>query len=633
MKAKTETPAKPSSPRRSRLAPPKPKLAFRVGIVDPRPAGSTESNSKGIRQVLKEILASVKDEVAQFARHHHDLYDGAAPPIFRAYSSLSKGAELDFAEDALGSGWDLGCVLPYERIVFEKDFELRADAGREAANPVHRLLEAAAFVFELDGNRTEVESARKNAHHIILNQSDLLIAVIDLEGDSAQVLLEHARHGGIPALAIDAPSGQWRWFGSSNLATEEALREAVTEALLVPTPPPVGKHHAPVVTPPGPKPLADPLHKASHTSPEQPIRELKRFYSEPQPKYNWAIFWRIFRDVVADLDPKWVSTKVKPFEDAVLDDWPREFWLTDRLRPYFAWTDKLADLYADQYRSAFLLGLSFSALAVGLALAPIALEKDNQWRLVLTICEFFSILAICVVVMCGRWAAWHEKWIDYRFAAEEIRHLKLVAVVGGKRPFPQIPAHHAYWGPPAATWMHWYVSGVARETGLPSVVLDHGYLMVVLSQLKKDVSGQLEFHVKSAIRAHNMEHRLYYGVLGSLVVTLIACLLHGLMQKYKVNAYEDAMTIICGFFPAVGAALVGISNQGEFRRVAKRSQSMQQDLKSLLNRIDLMSSRMDEDPDRSWSKDVRLLAEEAASLMLHEVMDWRVVFLDRPLEF
>jgi hypothetical protein len=84
----------------------------------------------------------------------------------------------------------------------------------------------------------------------------------------------------------------------------------------------------------------------------------------------------------------------------------------------------------------------------------------------------------------------------------------------------------------------------------------------------------------------------------------------------------------------VGAALAGINNQGEFRRIAKRSHAMREQLDVLreeinaqLREIGLPSEQITGQPSTRAAS----LASDVARLLVNEVLDWRVVLLDRPL--
>jgi hypothetical protein len=331
------------------------------------------------------------------------------------------------------------------------------------------------------------------------------------------------------------------------------------------------------------------------------------------------------------------------FEQAVEREWPRDRstpvgCVLDNLRPFYAWPDKLAVVYANRYRSAFLLAFLLAATAVGLALLPFGaqLAPHHPLEIVCIALELMAILVILILVWRARRQRWHERWLDYRMLAEMVRHLRLVAPLGGVRPVPPVPAHWATYGEPSATWMAWYARAVERDLGLPSAVVDKAYLSTCLEQLIQLIKGQVSFHAASARRSDHIEHRLHrWGIL-LLAATLLACGLHfaaGVFAWHLPGGLPAALTFCCGLFPALGAALAGILNQGEFRRVAKRSLAMREQLEKLLTETENVAAAVNGcgAAASQLSPLVSARTSEVARLLVHEVLDWRVVFLDRPL--
>jgi hypothetical protein len=97
---------------------------------------------------------------------------------------------------------------------------------------------------------------------------------------------------------------------------------------------------------------------------------------------------------------------------------------------------------------------------------------------------------------------------------------------------------------------------------------------------------------------------------------------------------EGLLTFFCGFFPALGGALAAINNQGEFRRTAKRSHAMHEVINRKITRIDALCLKIanSEDNPTSFLREAQELAGDAANVLVREVLDWRVLFLDRPPE-
>lgn len=315
--------------------------------------------------------------------------------------------------------------------------------------------------------------------------------------------------------------------------------------------------------------------------------------------------------------------------------------MIDRLRPFYAWPDKLADRYADGYRSAFVVAFLAAAFAVAMALAPFALSmaEHGVGEILCTIGELLSILLILFLVFRGRRGRWHQRWLDYRILAEIIRHQRLIAYLGGERATPQVPEHLAGYGDVGASWMAWYARCVERSLGLPTAVVDRAYLLASLEDLAGQLGGphgQIIFHKGTTSRAFRIEHRLHLLEVILLTLTLICCIQH-LMQSFWPgwpHIPSPLLTFCCGFFPVAGAALAGISNQGEFRRIAQRSASMAERLAHQLKKVHDLQQQLavTSTAHKQLSPEIAAIASETARTMVNEVLDWRIIFQDRPLK-
>jgi hypothetical protein len=597
--------------------PPKPPVALRVGVVGHRPnrLRAAQADMDRLGDVIKEILIAIQDEVKAFADENRDILD-SGQVVLRAISPLAEGTDRLFATQAQALDWELCCPIPFIRSEYERDF-LPSNALEEGSLELfQKLYESACCRFEIDGDSASRAEAYGICGQVVLSQSDLLVVVWDGDKTPRQggtrATMDQAERAGMPVICIDAHAPhEWSWIPPKG-ADEPDIKRVVRGLLDVP------------------KPKSE--SKAGEGKPPSlpPREDLMRFYDEHCPRWNYAVLWQAFRDVVTGSKPRLPELRVQPFEQSIADKWPVTDPFANRLRPYYAWPDKLSGLYADRYRSAFILVYLLAAAAVGLALAPVGLKITSlPGERVASFLELMAILATLFAVVHGQRRGWHERWIDYRLAAELVRHLRIVLPMGGQRPPPLVHAHHLTYRPPSATWMDWYVRAVTRWVGLPNVVLDKAYLRECLESIEALIKNQRDFHNTSMRRSHTIEHRLHVGVLVMLGLTVASCTLSILHVPFP----GQLLTFFCGFLPALGAALVGINNQGEFRRVAKRSEAMNDHLALLLGKSTELKSGMETAPADKLYKRVKGLAEEVASVLVQEVLDWRVVFLDRPLDY
>ena len=639
--------------------PPKPALALQVGIVGHRPDRLQQADLQTLSSVIKQILGKVKETVHRYHSDSKnlDLFRDSAP-ILRAVSPMAEGSDRIFAEQALDLGYHLCCPMPFFQEEYEKDFDPSHSKEPDSLKRFRDLLERAKIdsnltVFELDGNQNKKKAAYAAASKVLLSQSDILLSVWDGEfhgnqGGTEETTIE-AKRQGIPVIRIQAqPPHSWEILGSdtSNLPKNRKhklatildksnpwgdLEKIVKSFIALPS-----FSRMPIKN--------EKKHPRHYT---RPFKAIQDFLCEQKPaSFVLSITWKCFRAIFGDGKMPQPEFGVKNVEEAVLAEWPRDestavAHMINRLRPYFAWPDQLAIFYGNTYRGAFISSYLLAAAAVGLALWPLAAGWfTGSHHLAETICilsELFVILIILALVSVGRLKRWHERWIDYRLAAEFFRHIRLVSPLGGSHLFPQMPAHLSSYGSLPSTWMAWYSKMVGRELGLPNARMDKKHLKDCLERVFDLLKDQIEYHKTNTERCHRIETRLHWAGIFLLAMTLIACFLHVLPNLVHVQSLRNwglVLTFLCGFFPALGASLAGINNQGEFRRIEKRSDAMLEQLEKLKDQTDLLIQAL-ESPQykecQQFSGIVAELAGNASELMITEVLDWRVVFLDRPL--
>lgn len=611
--------------------PPKPRLAFRVGVVGHRPTRLKAADLPALSHRIGEVLTAVHEVTVVFSQTHAHLFS-SEPLVLRAVTPLAEGTDRIFAEAALDHGFALCCPMPFLLKHFERDFLPPTALTANALDRFRSILERARrqtslTTFEMDGDPDHRPEAYGACGQVVLNQSDLLLVVWD--GDrlgqhgGTEETFDAARTRGVPIVWMDAHAPHdWQVLdASSKLPREQAgvrlaparldhaarvetLRKVVGHAL---APPEEGAaRHRPTWANAGPT-------------------TIDHFYLERLPRVTPPV-WRWFRELLgytANRPPKSDGDRPKRQQDAV-----------------YEWPNQLAVHYGDTYRSAFVFVYLLAGLAVGMALAPLAagwpLGEPHLAETLTIVAELVMITAILLVVFPNR--GWHDRWIDYRLAAELVRHLRLITPLGGQRPFPQVPAHLASYGQPASTWMAWYIRAVERDLGLPNISLTEPYLRECVSNLLAVLRDQVAFHRKTGARCERIEGRLHIVGLTLLGATLVACAVHLWLGVVSTEGHSvlliGNLVFLCGFLPALGAALAGIVNQGEFQRIAMRSKAMQAQLELLLTEAAALEDRLSHPALRNAAPPSRAateLATTAAQLMVNEVLDWRVVFLDRPL--
>lgn len=633
------------------MSPPKVSLVFRVGVVGHRPNRLRHADLNALASKLRDLLSAVQGELNEYHKSRSSWYSETAP-VVRAISPLAEGTDRIFAEQALANACDLEVVLPFPQQEFERDFQLPDALEHDSLGQFRGLLSNASTVFEMDGTRADSSLAYHAAGQVVLNQSDILVVVWDgerknLRGGTEETF-DEAVERGVPIVWIDAYAPHhWRLVTQPLHSLEglnQHLRAAITKSHTVAD---LRRKVRQLIELPEISTFVK-SQNADHSKSQRFGADvaIRLFYSESQSGLSFAFWWKLFQEFVGDCRIRCPSIRVPYCEDAVKSHWPDDCRtpvasMINELRPYYAWPDKLAEQYADRYRSAFVIAFLAAAFAVAMALAPFALSlsEHGPGEILFTVGELLSILLILFLVFSGRKGRWHQRWLDYRLLAEIIRHQRLIAHLGGERASPQAPEHLSSYGDAGASWMAWYARGVERSLSLPRAVVDKSYLRASLEDLEEQLGGshgQIEFHTTTAARASRIEHRLHLLEVMLLALTLTCCIQH-LMQSFWPSWFHvpgQLLTFCCGFFPAAGAALAGISNQAEFRRITQRSSSMAERLAYQLEKVKQLKLQLESTSSvhQQLSSEIASVVSETARSMVNEVLDWRVIFQDRPLK-
>ena len=441
-------------------SPPRPVLAFRVGVVGHRPNRLPKESLGALRETLRIILENVKAELSAYASSSAAaLFYADSPFIIRAVSPLAEGTDRIFAEEAVDLGFQLLCPLPFSREEFEQDFlspnALEPNSQEKFRNLLQRGRESEGVtLFELDGVRSAAPQAYAFAGRIVLNQSDLLIAVWDghkpagegsTVGTTREALAFQAPVLWIDALApsnwqlVRAPQDVKGLDGNARCVPQHAsLTDPVAARNLLAES--IRRIVREEIVPPEASPGQ---HQTQKTMTKSPALA---YFRERRPRFNLAVAWKLFRDAVGSAKFHLPQVFVADFEAQVRNEWPvrddfadssnlsaaaklnsgssvspsdLDDWVNRRLRAHFAWADKRSDLYADAYRSGYVLTYLLSATAVFIALPRMAAGLEGDAQTICVAIEFVVPLTFSLFSV-GRTRRWHERWMEYRLLAESI---------------------------------------------------------------------------------------------------------------------------------------------------------------------------------------------------------------------
>ena len=583
-----------------------PRLVVRVGVTGHRPSGLSGVDMQVLGERVRHVLTSIADAAVALGQQRLGGYAGD-PPLLRLVSPIAEGADRLVVEPALELGYELQCVLPFERDSYEKDFI--SDRSRAE---FHDLLARATAVLELDGSYEpgpKRESAYERAGRVTLHQCDVLLAIWNGQpsagrGGTAQIVAEALEHE-IPVAWVDT-------------SLPHAIR-----ALIEPEDSPdrcVALDD-----------LTARLRSILLAGADADDRLKGPFYGVNRPPlwFRPRIFQR-FRSlltVAGDRAKGHESLGSSRSASAARADTQRRAGKRDGGREDsldvaipapppadLEWADKLAEYYGDLYRSSFVANYLLAALAVLFAL----LGFRHHWAVVV---ELLLIVLIITNTAVGHRNDWHWRWLNYRLLAEQLRQFRLVWPLGHATPSSRVPAHSAD-ADPANLWISWLFRARVREAGLVQARLDRNYVDACHRAIVDGIEAQVAYHNAAAHGAHLLHHRLHSTAIGLFAATAVACMLHLTPLGHEAG-WNDALTLLAAFLPACGAALAGITSHGEFSRVARRSEAMQQELQALAARVQSIQSPSSELTGR--------VAEEAARIMVDELVDWQVIFRGKPL--
>jgi len=612
------------------LHPPRPRLVYRVGITGHRLARLAPDQIERINRSLTEILLEVSATVARAHADFTDFYT-TEPPVTRLISPLADGADSLAAGVALAQGYELCAPIPFTKDDYATDF-----AGSEAQN-LQRFLQQAESIYELDGERTSPRgesAAYLAAGYLTLKQSDIMVAIWDGEGarglGGTGMIVEAAVQQGIPTIWINSESAEAPCLLSEDLTCDRPLSDLTNI---------ITRELAPPFLP------GDDDSGSDNEDCETEKSAAQAFFGEGQHRNNYGIFFRLLEATLSLKWPRGLSIKRenyfprtarewKPFADGVSEaDAESNARLDDVLLPRYCWADNLALHYADIYRSSYSLNYLLSAFAVFLALLGLIVGGKQFWISL----EVIVILHVLFLTLRGKKNRWHERWIDYRQLAEQLRHLRYLYLSGGLSRESRVSQSNDG-GVQDRSWVQWYYQASVRELGMATATCsDQFRKQLTQSFVYEELDPQISYHQSKSVSLHRMEHALHKvgeWVFGSTLAICVGFLILYIASKFDsshsiehfIHSINYPVTMATAFLPSLGAAMFGIRVQGEFASTGQRSQAMNRRL--LVTRNELAPYIESTPPNM---RDLRRNIETAAETMMIEIVDWKFVYSSKPL--
>jgi hypothetical protein len=596
---------------------------LRIGVTGHRQDKLLLSELARIESSIREIFVQMKVSLEQVGRDNLEVFSDS-PAHLCLVSALADGADSFFATAALEAGWQIDVCLPFPREQYAQDF-----TSTSRLNSFNALLTQAKSVFELPGNRSDSPAAYEAAGRLILDQSDILVAVWDEipnrgRGGTSRVVAEAIARN-IPVVHIhairrEAPQLVWSGLGESEIEypTFDSLPRAACQQLL-----------ATVVA----ALTLPPVNSVD-------IRMLRRFYVERAATSTPALPYPLLLAVTGvralslrDFRPSQALTSAAALRDLLDSGSSAGHDASERNAQFFAEqliqrygvADTAASYFAQVFRSGFVANFALAALAVILALAGLLVPA---LKLPIILSELVCVVLILLNTHGGRRFGWHERWMDNRHFAEQLRGLAFTSLLGdlGLRTQSRHQTNDGYAAP---GWVTWLTRATAREIGFPTVNVDTSYLAQMRTKVQILINEQIKYQFQNAERMKKLDHRLHAtgqvlfgGTLLACVLWIIAKLIGAPMGNVGTVGVTEIVTFLTAALPALGASIYGIRMQGDFAGIAFRSQTT-------VARLERLSRLMSQDSLTYGKLSNRL--RKLNDIMLSDLLNWRTTYQARPL--
>ncbi len=633
--------------------PHKPRPTVHVGISGHRfPAAGAAEIKAAIRQVFltvrqltQDILKS--DECAA-------LFEDKESPVFRLISPLAEGADRMAAEVALSDEFkfDLQAPLPMERAVYAQTFEcsikdengkLKTDAqGKPVIDPFDGLLDKASAIFEIEAAHNVNGHAFSDAGRVMLNHSDLLVAVWDgkdtghIAGTAATIGMAMSSH--IPVIHIDSARPDKIVIIKDGFVAENWTKEL--------------ENHLRLVLLPG-------AEAASYRTPlftEHDFIKLKGRNRSllGRIRLEKAVSWCIEKvgKSVALFGVKFGNPPAAPMEaDTSYREHHERFVTEFENNPFSACYrtfDECSAYYSLMYRNCLVtrfiapvFAMIFLVMALyGAKVCADFLNVDSyKWLRefgsgLITGCFMCQMGLLFYVIILAlrektRWQ-WHKKFFSCRVMAELFRQNMFLWTIG----YCNVRYRHRSYRKEESKWTMWYFRALARQAGLPHTTVSREKIETWLDWIQdKLVIDQMNYHGK---RSHR-EGRLAGILLGLGVITFMGGIACSFIRAF---CFQDSAFWAVGAFllPAFAVFFTGYCNHMGY----PSNQMVSKQTGATLNAISEDIRAMRSAGSRGYRKlhrenvcysDAHDIAERIHDCCADELMEWEALISTKKVKY
>lgn len=539
---------------------------FRVAGDDP--CGSVESSRSGLKNLVQTLCSLVKKLCRPLTSRPACGTESRTPLEWNVISPLARGADQLAAEAVLSRRASrLTAILPFAVADYEQDFTEEGELDR-----FRSLWNSASVQQELPGryeaeqptdshHERERKQQLRNAGYLRVGQAtveacDLLIAVWNGRQAAGQggtgEIVAYAVERNFPVLWIDATNPtappQVLVRKTSQDQSDGPLPGTTTQTL---------------------------SSQAKHLT--STFRQLSAYNRESAHERHGD-------GAAADHCRKQLSEAAS---QANLPDHLLEPVLKHVL-PYFVEADQRAIRSQQRYLLAAVGLYSLSVAAVTIAVIQVLFFPEQLWLIGF---EVLAMLTAVLLLRIGRSESWHEKWLNGRHLAEQLRATLFTGLLDRNRPIAahndprtRLPFYHA-----PETWVNAALRRIVRDVQTSGPIEPH-FPAIKRFVIDGWLRPQAGWHETNAIRKQSAARMSHRAGLVLFLITLIAACLHwqgighadGVHDGHAAHFWDQAITAAAIICPAWGAALHAINVLRERERLATRSQQMSRILRETI---------------------------------------------------
>lgn len=423
----------------------------------------------------------------------------------------------------------------------------------------------------LDGDPANPAAAHEAAARTVIRNCDLLVALGDARGTPLEAHVRQALGLGVPA-----------WW----LAPGQPARLLLER----------GWHLAP-----GPAPEGDAARDGLRANLQAALRRPEADGPPLDARLKDRLIWHAHR---AALNLLWRPPAAGPAASAAP---PPPYWA-----PLQQAADRLANGYADRYRSSYTIVLALAALALAAAVLGLALGEDaGFWT---AVPEVLALLGIVVLVRLNLRLDWRGRLILCRLLAELCRKQGALGLLGRSLPASRI-ARMTDEG--EMGWVGWRFAAAVRAAPLPAGTLAGSSLDAARDAAAAVLlRGQHAYHAARIEAGRQRERRLVRIGTVAFYVTAACVVVKVALLAWQPKAAEH-IGLAAALLPAFAAALFGFRAYAELELMVQQSERMT----GVLDAAERSLDRTDTSRPLA-SQHVGDVLEDAAMAMLADVEGW-----------